>query len=201
MTSGQAPPTFAVILAAGTSSRFDQGPKLNAEYQGRALLRRACDAVVASRVDEAIVVLGGDADLLRHHCTATGLETIENPDHALGQSTSLQCGLKAVPASAQGCLFVAADQPLLSAEHINQVLDLATSSDSIVQATADPGSKGTPVYFPRRYFAQLRATRGDEGGRQVLRSLPTQEVLSATVPADALLDIDRGSDLKELSSR
>ena len=183
-----------MVLAAGKSSRFGSAPKLAANFGGRALLQRACDAVLLSRIDRAVVVLGAHVQQLRRYCTDAALEVIENPDYELGQSSSLRRGLDAVPDNVPGCLFLAADQPLLEAAHINRVLDLGTSSDKAVQAASNSGQRGTPVYFPRRYFPLLRATAGDEGGRQVLRSLPDQDVVLATLPGKALIDIDTLSD-------
>lgn len=196
---------FGVILAAGASKRFASGPKLDALFEGRSLLRRACDAVVGSSLDEAIVVLGADADRLCRHCDAAGLEWTINHQYASGQSSSLRCGLNAAPEAAAGCLFVAADQPLLSAHHIDQVIDAARSIDKVVRAVAEQANanrptKGTPVYFPRRYFARLERTLGDEGGRQVLRDLPSDAVVAVALPAEALVDIDSEEDLGRLSA-
>ena len=55
------PAVVAIVLAAGEGRRFGgPGHKLDAEIDGRSLLRRALDAAVASRVGQVLLVVGDD---------------------------------------------------------------------------------------------------------------------------------------------
>ena len=187
--------TFGVLLAAGSSSRWPGGPKLLAQFEGRTLLRRACDALQTSRVDGAIAVLGADADLLGPECELAGMPTVHNPDFERGQSTSLRLGVGSAPASAAGFLLTVADQPLLTAEHLDRVIEMGEQTDRITCVRAG-GLRGAPAWFPARMRAELSSIKGDRGARGLI----TDDVAPAVVdlPDEVLFDVDRPSDLERL---
>ena len=50
----------AVILAAGSSRRFGKDNKLLTELDGRPMIQRVVEAVMAGGVDDTVVVTGSD---------------------------------------------------------------------------------------------------------------------------------------------
>lgn len=198
-------PILGVVLAAGMSRRFPDRAKLDVEYRGRALLRRACDAARNSSLDAVVVILGADAAVLQRHCDAARVPTLLNPRFAEGQSTSVHLGIAAAPEGAVATLFLAADQPLIEATDIDRILVASRASDKVVRAVArsaihGPRVVGTPVVFPRRLFSNLRELRGDQGGRQVLDTLCSSDILEVPLAPEVLLDIDSPEDLARLQS-
>ncbi len=53
-----------------------------------------------------------------------------NPDYRSGQTSSMQCGLRAVPADAEGVLFTLADHPAVAASTIDALAGRAAPAHS-----------------------------------------------------------------------
>ncbi len=173
-------PVAAIVLAAGRSSRMG-AHKLLLPLGGRPLVAHAVRAACESRASPVIVVLGHEAERVRAALPAGSYTVVENPGYAAGMASSLRAGLAAVPESCAGALVVLGDQPLVSPELLNRLIDAALRSPERIVAASYDGRRGNPVCFPRRYFAELAAINGDEGGRSVLLRHP-----------DALLTVECG---------
>src|SRR5260370_13116799 len=96
----------AVILAAGMSTRMGQN-KLLLNFREKPLIVHAVDTLLASDIDEVIVVLGHETERMRDHLersiglankAAAGkpVRLVQNPDYQNGLSTSVRTGVEAV---------------------------------------------------------------------------------------------------------
>jgi len=83
----------AIVPAAGMSVRMGQN-KLLLTFQGKPLIAQAVDTLLASAVDEVVVVLGHDADKVREKLGGKKVKFVENPDYREGLSTSVVPGLR-----------------------------------------------------------------------------------------------------------
>src|SRR5580765_6375846 len=110
----------AVVLAAGMSRRMGT-PKQLLRIGGKTILERTLKNVSASNADELILVLGHAADEVQKTIATPGLKIVVNPDYQQGMGTSLRCGLAAVSAGA--ALIVLADQPWVSSETLNRLIE------------------------------------------------------------------------------
>src|SRR3977135_2545836 len=108
----------AIILAAGRSIRMGQN-KLLLSFQGKTLIVRAADTLLASEVDEVVVVLGHEAEKVRAQLQGKQVRLVHNPDYCDGLSTSVRVGVSAVSPQAEGIMIYLADQPLLEPGDIN----------------------------------------------------------------------------------
>jgi molybdenum cofactor cytidylyltransferase len=124
-----------------------------------------------------------------------------NPAFAAGMSTSLQAGIAAIPATARGALVMLADQPLVTARYVNQMIDAALAMPEAIVAADYGGQRGTPVYFPRSLFDELHSIAGDEGGRSVLAAHPERVRLVAAASPLAGIDVDRPGEYEQLVAR
>ena len=92
----------AIQIAAGLSSRMRGPNKLLQEVgEGKTLVQHTFGELIASFVDEVIVVTGRDTDLVSYELRALSDENSEhrtslvfNPDFEKGMTTSIQAGLK-----------------------------------------------------------------------------------------------------------
>jgi hypothetical protein len=80
-------PLVAVVPAAGMSVRMGQN-KLLLTFQGKPLIAHAVDTLLASAVDEVVVVLGHEADRVREKLRGKKVRFIENPDCGLAPRDS-----------------------------------------------------------------------------------------------------------------
>ncbi|WP_210527660.1 nucleotidyltransferase family protein [Rubellimicrobium arenae] len=182
--------TAGVLLAAGASRRFGQADKLLAVLHGRQLIRQAADAADAAQLDLRIAVTSSDE-------VAKALPEFRisrvAPDQP--QSTSLATGImEAMDQGADRAVVLLADMPLITADMIDGVIELAGDG---VAAITDGRRVCPPACFPRDLFPELTRVSGDQGARALLSGLGPQQLLR--VPSSSLVDIDTLEDLDRLS--
>jgi nicotine blue oxidoreductase len=126
---------YAVVLAAGASSRYGTSPPKQVE-----LLPPVLDALARSGVDGVVVVSGAHQ---------LDVESVPCPDWELGPGASLRCGLAAIPADAEAALVVLADGPELDPRAVDRVLESWRSEGGDVVAAIYGGVRLHPVLLAR----------------------------------------------------
>lgn len=186
----------AIVLAAGRSSRMGSH-KLLLPLGDRPLVSYAVRAATGSAASPVIVVLGHDADRVREALLETlpggAYRVIVNQRYREGMATSLRAGIAELDDTVAGALVLLADQPLLTARVLDQVLGEARSDPERIVAATYGGARGHPVYFPRSLFAEVQAIRGDEGARSVLARHTDSVARVAVEPTYIGLDVDEPS--------
>jgi len=188
----------AVLLAAGSSTRFSGGNKLLAEVAGRPLIAWTVAAFLASRADQVIVVTGPEPHAIASALSGMPVRFVENPDHLSGMGGSIAVGVAALSGDSSGVLICPGDMPGVTAELIDRLIAVFEEKgcDRIVRPVLPDGRPGHPVLWPRRFFPRLAQLTGPEGGRVLLRELAGDiDLLPCGDPA-AALDIDTAEDLE-----
>lgn len=159
-----------LIPAAGASSRMKGADKLLEDVDGETALRRA--AVLAQRTGATVIVTLPDAGPMlqsrRAALMGLGLKPVEIGDYHDGMAASLRAGAKAA-GSVEGLMVLLPDMPGIEADDLSTLI-AAFSEDPTrpIRATAEDGTEGHPVIFPRRLFQELSVLVGDRGGRALL---------------------------------
>lgn len=172
-----------IIMAAGESRRFG-GNKLAAVFQGKPLYQRALEAVPVGVFEQVVVVTGQEA--IETGAKKWGFRTVENKDPREGVSRTIRLGLEAL-GDVDGALLMTADQPFLTRETIQRLVG-AFDGETIL-AASHQGQRGSPCLFPRTFFSELLALKGDVGGGVVIQKHPGRLRL-VEVPSRELLDVD-----------
>jgi CTP:molybdopterin cytidylyltransferase MocA len=121
-------------------------------------------------------------------------QIVANPDWKLGMSTSLLAGLAAVPLSARAALVLLVDQPRVDAAALRRLIGAWRRRPGVPAAARYAGRAGVPAVLPRRHWREVRALRGDEGARALLRD---RRATLVEMP-EAALDVDTPDDLLRL---
>src|SRR5260370_34574939 len=100
------PDIAAILLAAGTSSRFREAgggaTKLVAPLAGKPLVRHAAEAALASRARPLIVVTGHERNAVEAALGGISARFAHNPVYAEGLASSLKAGIAARSPDAAG---------------------------------------------------------------------------------------------------
>lgn len=173
--------TIGIVLAAGQSTRMGSHNKLTTTWHGKPIVCHVVEAARASELSKLVVVTGHQADLVTKALNSD-IQTLHNPHYRTGMASSLKTGIKYAQAiGADAALVLLADMPLVTAEHINHILEASRLQDqtSIIQASCD-GKPGNPVWFTSDLFEDLLQISGDQGARDIVRknrdSLVTVEI-------------------------
>ena len=189
------PKLGCVVMAAGNARRFGEN-KLAAQLRGRSLILRALEAVPAEKFD-AVVVVTQYPEIMRlageFHFSA-----VHNPRPDLGLSHTVSLGLTALR-DCGGVLFSVSDQPLLRRESVARLVDCWRARPEQIAALGHGGRRGNPCLFPARFFPELLALEGDQGGSAVIRR-HEEALFLLEVPAEELHDVDTVQALEELES-
>ena len=193
-------PVFAVILAAGRSSRFG-GDKLMAPLAGRAVLGRVLDTVTASAHDgilrAAYLVTRNDADPEAVLAREAGAIVVVAERAGEGLALSLRAGLDRVassaPASGAAALIVLGDQPGLRRDVIAEVVRRWRATGAVAVRPEYAGEPGHPVLLDRRIWPEVARLEGDAGLGGFLR----RNALELVQVPGRNPDIDVPADLTE----
>lgn len=188
----------AVVLAGGTSTRLGT-PKQLLPYREGVLTAAVVQALISSRVDKTVVVLGHRAKEVREGLKQFPVDFVYNPDYAMGQSTSIKAGLTALGDTAEAALFALGDQPLLQSSTVNKIIDGYRLSGKNMAAPFYRGQRGNPVLFDQKMFASLLTLSGDTGARKIIERCPRQLARVDVNDMGVIFDIDTWEDYRRLT--
>lgn len=189
---------FAVVLAAGGSSRFGSTKQLET-IDGVSLVARAAQLARSVCGDNTILVTGHDSATVAKSAGEAARFVIVNDHYAKGMSSSIVAATSALAQTAAGILLILADQPLVTADHLQAMLDNWSGSETEIVATGFADTSGPPVLFPSGTFPALTRLTGDQGARSVLQD--KRFTLKTIQFEDARVDIDTPRDLADLSKK
>ncbi len=192
----------AIVLAAGESRRMGKTKQL-LPWQGKTILGHVLETLLASSVEEIILVLGHEAESVLEKIPIRGVKVVFNPDYRNGMSSSLRHGVMATHKDAEAFFVVLADQPALTPEIINQLIETfrKVQSGKNIVAPAFRGTRGHPVLFGKKYRDELGGLTGDVGGREILARHPEDIVLQEIGMDAVLIDLDTPEDYRSHSGR
>lgn len=187
-----------VILAAGASTRMGI-PKQLLRYQEQSLIRRLVEMAIASVCHPIIVVLGANAERIQPEIKPLDIQLIENHYWTAGMGTSVRVGMEALKADnldVEAVVLMVCDQPLVSTQLINQLVDNHRATGRSIVASEYTGILGVPALFHRTLFPELTALKGDVGARQVIKQRGL-EAFGIPFP-EGVIDLDTPGDYEQL---
>jgi molybdenum cofactor cytidylyltransferase len=191
----------AVVLAAGLSERMGAKNKLLLEVGGEPLVRRCVLAVVAAGVGDVVVVLGHDSQRMALELGPLPVRLVVNPDFNAGQMSSVHCGLSAVGEGCDAVMICLADQPRLTAAHINSLLhafDTLPPHQSIVVPVCNE-QRGNPIVISEQVRQEVVRRGPNPGCRAYIDDHPERVCWLPVNDAVFVTDVDTPADFDALS--
>lgn len=185
---------LAVIMCSGLSRRMGQN-KLLMYLGGKIIVEYVIENVIKSEFDEVIMIYGDDE--LKRVADKYNLKAIHNPLREKGQSEAIKLAVRN-SGSHIGISFFMGDQPLLSTETINLLLNEFAKTEKNIIMPSYNGKMGAPVIFPLNLSEDFLKLEGDVGGKVVINSniklLKKIEIKNVRES----MDIDNKEDLEKL---
>ena len=189
-----------VILAAGASTRMGR-PKQLLIHRGRTLLRSAVEAALTSVCRPVVVVIGAHAELVMSELETLPVLVAENQGWEEGMSSSIKLGLETLVANRvdiEGVVVMLCDQPFVSANVVDGLIDARRKTGKMIVASAYRETLGVPAFFSRHLFAEIAYLKGNEGARQVIANHPGD--VTTVSFAEGAVDVDTPRDYEMLET-
>jgi molybdenum cofactor cytidylyltransferase len=186
---------WAMILAAGESKRMGQ-PKLLLPFRGKTIIETVVETVVSSKVDNTLVVLGSERKKIEKKLKKLPVKIAFNPNFRNGMLSSVQCGFKTLPDETQAVVVVLGDQPTISEEIIDRIVDAYQKTGKGIVLPVYKKHRGHPIIIDMKYKGEVEALSPDIGLRATVCSHPEDILEVAVDTANILEDIDDEGDYR-----
>jgi molybdenum cofactor cytidylyltransferase len=192
----------ALVLAAGRGTRMGGPNKMLSELGGKAIIRCAVEAALASRARPIVVVTGHEGDRVAAALKGVDVKLAHNSAYAEGLSTSLKVGIGALPPDIDVAVVALGDMPDVSGALIDKLARaIDPARGALIAVPTRDGRRGNPVAWSRRFFEDLGRLEGDTGARHLIAQ-HNEAVVEVPVEEDgAFLDIDTPEALMQANAK
>jgi len=199
-TSDVSAKVAGLVLAAGMSKRAGNVNKLLQLHEGISLVQHAVNALMDSRVNSTLTVLGHDASLVEQAVSNSVVAVSVNKDYALGQSTSLVHGVSLLY-EFDAVVVCLGDMPHITTDVINTLIhSMQKNSEKSFFVPVFNERRGNPVLITKERFNSVMNLKCDEGARSLMRKEP-EAVMEVPVASEGvLIDYDTPEELELLSA-
>ncbi len=189
--AGPAEVNVAGLILAGGASRRMGSPKALLEFHGETFLDRLI-GIFARNCGSVTVVLGHDPSIRHSLRRANEAQFAVNSDFELGQLSSLQCGLRAVPAGSGAVVFTPVDYPSIAADTVHRLVQAwcEDGGESLFVIPRHEGRRGHPVLFASSVTHEFLELPSDAEARTVVRKNIHRTRYVDVQDAGILRDID-----------
>jgi len=179
----------AIVLAAGESRRMGV-QKLLLPFGSTTVVGHIVDQLLASIVDQVIVVVGHEADRITEELADRPVDIVTNPDYKTGMLSSVRCGLRVVPQQCEAVMLTLGDQPAITSKLVDEMVGAFRTTVKSILVPVYQGKRGHPLVFAKHYRDEILTSFDDVGLRGLLHAhLGDVFELNVSTP-DVLSDID-----------
>ena len=155
-----------IVLAAGASSRMEEGNKLLLPWGEKCVIEEVVEKVCEVGLGEVIVVTGHQREQVEDKLGEHPVRIVHNGEFAEGMASSIRVGVEA--AEGKGYLLVLGDMPKVRGETMDRVASLLKYETAMAVPVIGE-KRGHPVGIGGAYREELLALEGDRGARPVLQ--------------------------------
>ena len=157
----------AILLAAGQSKRMDGENKLTKEIQGVPLIKHSVKNILASSVDELIIVLGYQKEIIEKLIDKNEkIKFVFNKDFESGVASSIKTGLDNLSEKTEAFFICLGDMPMVNHDIYNQLIK--SKDNKKITVPNYNGQQGNPVLFNKSMKEKIINISGDVGAKKIL---------------------------------
>ena len=165
----------AILLAAGQSKRMAGENKLTKEIQGTPLIKHSVKNILASSIDELIVVLGHQKEIIEKLIDKNEkIKFVFNKDFESGMAFSIKTGLNNLSEKTEAFFVCLGDMPMVSHDIYNQLIKSKDNKEIIVPTYK--GQQGNPILFNKSMKEKVIDISGDVGAKKNIRTKQRQNI-------------------------
>lgn len=182
----------AIVLAAGTSTRYGGPNKLLLPFSKTTVLRHAVGTVMDAGVQDVLVVTGHQREHIEAALHGLPITFVHNPRYAEGEMvSSIKAGLTQLDrGDADAALIVLGDQPLLPGWVIQRLVEAYCFNCADIIAPKFGAVRGHPVLIARGWWREAQALP-DGAPMRTLLNAHAGAVAHLLVNTDAVIkDVD-----------
>ncbi|MFY0674041.1 MAG: nucleotidyltransferase family protein [Bacteroidia bacterium] len=193
--------TAILVLAAGSSSRMGKAKQL-LPFKNETLLNNVLQTAITANIGKVYCVLGANFKVVNDSIQGQlPVKAIENPKWALGMGSSIKCGLQKIREKEprlKNLLITLADQPLVSSNHLTNLVQASNRFPNKIIATRYKNKKGVPALFPFNFFDNISQIHDQFGSKQLINQ--SDNAIAIDCDLKELFDIDTPTDYKTLTN-
>lgn len=186
-----------IVLAAGASHRMGE-QKLLLSHRDRTILESTVAAVVASRVDRVVVVVGPNGWAMEQALVEVDATVVHNPDPARGNMSSLLVGIELEP-DPGAFILVAGDLPTIGTARIDTLVDLWRGKEPWAAVTSYEDRIAHPFLISQLAIDEARDTPGEKVLFRILVESADDRVVHVPYEGPAPLDVNTPEDYERLT--
>ena len=157
----------AILLAAGQSKRMDGENKLTKELRGIPLIKLSVKNILASSIDELIVVLGHQKEIIEKLIDKNEkIKFVFNKDFESGMASSIKTGIDNLSDKTEAFFICLGDMPMVNNDIYNQLIKSKNNKEIIVPTYKR--QQGNPVQFDKSMKVKVLDITGDVGAKKIL---------------------------------
>ena len=157
----------AILLTAGQSKRMDGENKLTKVIQGIPLIKHSVKNILASSIDELIIVLGYQKAIIEKLIDKNEkIKFVFNKDFESGMASSIKTGLNNLSYKTEAFFICLSDMPMVNHDIYNQLIKSKDKKEIIIPTYK--GQRGNPVLFDKSMKEKIMDITGDVGAKKIL---------------------------------
>ena len=159
----------AILLAAGQSKRMVGENKLTKEIKGIPLIKLSVKNILASSIDELIIVLGHQKEIIEKLIDKNEkIKFVFNKNFENGMASSIKVGINNLPKNTKAFFICLGDMPNIKKNIYNDLIKYVENKEIIIPNYK--GQQGNPVLFSISMKKEIMSIQGDIGARKILKT-------------------------------
>ena len=158
----------AILLAAGQSKRMLNENKLLKKINGVPLVKLCADNILASFIDELIVVTGFQKEKIEKNINKSiKIKFVYNSNFKTGIASSIKSGISSLSNKTEAFFICLGDMPMIDKDIFNLLIKYRNKNKIIVPTfNSNPRN---PVLFSITLKKNIMKVDGDQGAKEVLK--------------------------------
>ena len=167
----------AILLAAGQSKRMNGENKLAKEIQGIPLIKLSVKNILASSINELIIVLGHQKEIIEKLIDKNEkIKFIFNKDFESGMASSIKTGLDNLSEKTEAFFICLGDMPMVNQNIYNKMIKTKLNYNKKLKPNFKKEifiptyekKNGNPVLFTKHMKEKIMQISGDDGAKELI---------------------------------